>query len=219
MKNMSISRDRLSGNSGITLIEILIGMVISVVLMLALSMAVKTQSHSSKREINRVDMIHNLQNTAMRMRTELRMAGYQAGVTSDMHIGAITAANLNDITFVYDTNEDGNRETITIRPDKATDSGYDANHPRIVRLWSDGATVNMRPIGDNITGITLKYYDSSGIQLADSTVNSTSGTQANRDNIRKVALVINARSESKDPDSQAYLTDQLAFQVIPRNFK
>jgi len=216
---MSIPRDRLSGKGGVTLIEIMIGMAISIVLMLALSMAVKTQSRSSKREINRVDMIHNLQNTAMRMRAELRMAGYQLGETSDMHIGAITAANLNDITFVYDTNEDSVRETITIRADKATDAGYDASHPRIVRYWTDGTNTNMRPIGDNITGITLKYYDSSDVQLADSAVNDTTGTQANRDNIRKVALVINARSESKDPDTQAYLTGQLAFQVIPRNFK
>lgn len=192
-----------NGISGATLVELMMGMSISIVMMVAIAMALQTQGRSSNRETGRVDLTHNLQNAAIRMEKELRMAGYQSGATSGMNVGAITTANPSDITFVYDTDDDAVREAVSFRLDTAADPGYDVSHPRIVRADAAG----ILPIGADITGVTFAYYDANG------------AVTAVLDDIRNIKVTINARSARINPDTGAYITGSLTFRVTPRNFE
>jgi Tfp pilus assembly protein PilW len=193
----------MKGGAGATLIELMIGMSISIVMMVAIAMAVQTQSRSSNRETARVDLTHNLQNAAIRMEKQLRMAGYQSGATSGMNVGAIATASLNAITFVYDTNDDTIRETIAFRPDNSVDAGYNASHPRLVKVDAAGIST----IGSDITGVIFVYYGSDGITPT-----------AVLDDIRNIKVTINGRSARINPDTGAYITGSLTFRVSPRNF-
>ena len=191
------------GDAGATLVELMIGMSISIIMMVAIAMALQTQSRSSNRETLRVDLTHNMQNAATRLQKELRMAGYQSGATSGMNVGAITTANPSDITFVYDTNDDTIREQVAFRLDQSTDPGYDVSHPRLVRVDAAG----IFPVGSDITGVTFVYYGADGVTPT-----------AVLDDIRSVKVTINGRSARINPDTGAYITGSLTFRVSPRNF-
>lgn len=199
----------MKGGSGATLIELMIGMSISIVMMAAVVMAIQTQSKSSNRETDRVDLNHNLQNAVIRMEKELRMAGYQTVDSSLLNVGAVTVASPNAITFLYDT--DGNtatgdakgRETVTFRLDTAADAGYNAAHPRLLKVTAAGVF----HIGSDITGVTFVYYGADGVT-----------TTAVLDDIRSVKMTINGRSPRINRDTGAYITGSLTIRVTPRNF-
>lgn len=193
----------MKGSHGATLVELMIGMSISIVMMVAIAMAVQTQSKSSNRETGRVDLNHNLQNASIRLQKELRMAGYQSGATSGMNVGAITTANPSDMTFVYDTDDDGAREAVSFRLDNSSDLGYDVSHPRLVMVDAAG----ILPAGSDITGVTFVYYDANG------------AATAVLDDIRNIKVTLNARSARINPDTGAYITGSLTFRVSPRNFE
>lgn len=216
MRSTLLHRRFSTGLKGVTLVEMLVGLAISTIMFLAIAMAIQTQSRSSNREISRVDMLHNLQLAAHWIRKDVRMAGYQSGVMADMNVGAITAANQGDITFAYDTNDDTNRESISYRLDAPGDVGYNAAHPRLLKVDND--TPSIHPVGSDITAVAFKYYDAAGAQLLDANINGAMGTQANRDNIEVIEILISARSDKINQNTNAYITGQLAFRVMPRNF-
>jgi Tfp pilus assembly protein PilW len=216
--------ERLAGRGGLlkrvagtSLVELMIGMSISIVMMGAVVMAIQTQSKSSGRETDRVDLIHNLQNAALRLEKDLLMAGYQTVDSSALYTGAITAANANSITFVYDT--DGStltgdakgRETVSFRLDTVADVGYNAAHPRLLRVDA----VGIRSIATDIcantavpcgaAGVTFTYYDSLGV------------VTAVLDDIRSVKITINGRSPRINRDTGAYRQGSFTIRVTPRN--
>lgn len=198
----------LKGATGATLIELMIGMSISVIIMLAVVMVIQTQGKSSSREVDRVDLYHSLQNATVRVEKDLLMAGYQTVDSSLLYTGAITTAGLNTITFLYDT--DGNvatgdakgRETITFRLDTAADAGYNAPHPRLLKVTATGIFT----VGSDITGVTFAYYDSAG------------AVTAVLSDIRSVKVTLNGRSPRLNRDTGAYITATLTIRVTPRNF-
>lgn len=214
----------LRGRGGVTLIELMMGMSISIVMMAAVVMAIQTQGKSANRETDRVDLNHNLQNAVIRMEKDLRMAGYQTVDSSALHVGAITAANLNSITFSYDTDDSTatgdakGRETIMFRADTVADAGYIAAHPRLLKLAlnADGTVASQTPIATNICadnatpcatpGLTFTYYDSAG------------AVTAVLNDIRSIKVTINGRSPRLNRDTNAYTTGSLTIRVTPRNF-
>lgn len=208
MNRMTSGAGRIRDSRGATLVELMIGMVISIIMMGAVAMAVQTQSKSTNRETARIDLIHNLQNAAIRVEKDLRMAGYQTVDTSNLHVGAITAANPGDMTFLYDTDDNSGtgdakgRESLTLRIDQAGDAGFDADHPRLALADAGG----IFPIGSDITGVSFEYYDVDG------------AVTAVLDDIRSVKITINGRSARVNPDTGSYITGSLTIRVTPRNF-
>lgn len=221
----AISRGSLlKGIGGVTLVELMIGMSISIVMMAAVVMAIQTQGKSANRETDRVDLNHNLQNAVIRMEKDLRMAGYQTVDSSALYTGAITAANVNSITFKYDTDDNiatgdaKGRETIMFRADIAADAGYIAAHPRLLKVAFnlDGTVASQIPIATDIcannatpcgaSGLTFTYYDSTG------------AVTAVLDDIRSIKVTINGRSARLNRDTNAYTTGSLTIRVTPRNF-
>ena len=217
MKIINRSGRPLSGRGGVSLVEIMVGMTISVMMMAAIAMAVQTQNRSSARETMRVDMTHALQNAMLLMERDLRMTGYVSGASCvDCEAGAITAAEQTSITVVYDTDDDGAREAVTFRRDQAGDANFDADHPRLIRVDAGGAIF---PLAADITGLSIQYLDASGNQIADADINASTGTQTNRDTIRSIKVTINARSaRSTTGPGAGFLTNSLTFRITPRNF-
>lgn len=215
--NYRTTRRALRGRGGVSLVEIMVGMTISVMMMAAISMAVQTQNRSSARETMRVDMTHALQNTMLLMERDLRMTGYLSGTSCvDCEAGSISTADQTSITIVYDTDDDGDREAVTFRRDQAGDAGYDADHPRMLRIDAGGAIF---PLAANITGLSIQYFDSAGTQIADAAINTSTGTQTNRDTIRSVRVTVSARSaRSTTGPGAGFMTDSLTFRVTPRNY-
>ncbi|MBF0634373.1 MAG: hypothetical protein HQK85_06940 [Nitrospinae bacterium] len=214
----------LMGEGGVTLVELMIGMSISIIMMAAVVMAIQTQGKSANRETDRVDLNHNLQNAVIRIEKDLRMAGYQSIDSSALHTGAITAATANSITFLYETDDNTatgdlkGREGIMFRADTAADAGYIAAHPRLLKvaLNADGTVASQNPIAtdicaDNATpcgasGLTFTYYDSAG------------AVTAVLNDIRSIRITINGRSPRLNRDTGSYTRGSLTIRVTPRNF-
>ncbi|MBI5814506.1 MAG: hypothetical protein HZB29_02720 [Nitrospinae bacterium] len=209
MRNKAAVLKIVSGRGGVSLIEMLVGMMASIAMIMALVVVISTQSRSYATEMNRIEMITNMELASERVNKAVRMIGYRSGALSGMNASAITAAAADSITYSTDKDSDGTREPYTIRLDNAADPNYDAAHPRLVLADNTAATI--QPIGADITSIAFQYYDSAGTLIADTS------TQANRDTIRKIKVTITGRTP-KTERTGAYMTTATTFQVKPRNF-
>ena len=191
---MSLVRSK-SKHSGFTLVELLIGIVVSLIILAGIYSVFQSQqvAFSNQEQIN--EMSQNIRAVLDLMAREVRLAGYK---TSTAVFNGIATAQPDTVRLLADINQDGSilgdTEDVTYSYDVST-----------LRICRNGASL---PIAENITSLTFAYT------LADGTTTSSPGSL---DAIRKVNISITARTRYPDLNTGQYRTITLSSDVTPRN--
>ena len=180
-----------SGNSGLTLVELMVAMVLSLVLMAAVYLLYQIQNSSANTQGYVSRMQQDLRLSMDAMEKDIRMAGYDPG--NSKNFGLVTAS-AHELTLTIDANTSG-----------VVDAGE-----RITYSQTDGVlnrTVNsgVVPFAYNVTTLGFAYYD----RLGDPTTTLA--------NIRAVMVTLGVRSAKPDPESGAYLERKLERRIRCRN--
>ncbi|MCF6154296.1 MAG: prepilin-type N-terminal cleavage/methylation domain-containing protein [Candidatus Brocadia sp.] len=193
-----MSYSQKSNERGFTLVELVIGLAISLILMgVAVSMLnVQRKSYSFQEQVT--EMQQNIRAATDMMVREIRMAGYDPSGAGFTGIGTHTT-ELLQILADLDGNgmTTGSYEDITYRYYNASDATY----PR--QIWRNTETES-QTLAENIEALNFSYYDSDGV--ATSTASS----------IRQIEITIRGRTAKNDPDF-GYSYGTLTSLVTPVN--
>jgi type IV pilus assembly protein PilW len=186
---------------GFTLIELVIGLAISLILMgVAVSIFnVQRKSYIMQEQVT--EMQQNVRVAMDMMIREIRMAGYDPTESGFIGIGTNTTTLLQiladldgdgAITGTSSTNED-----ITYRYYNANDATY----PRQIMRNTGGG---FQPLAENIDGCNFLYYDGNGI--ATTTASS----------IRQIRITVTGMTDKPDPNF-GFSYGTLTSRVTPIN--
>lgn len=204
-----------NGNKGFTLIELMITMVISSIIMAGIYAIYNAQATARRNQKIVVDMMQNLRAGVYFMEREIRVAGFDPMQTAN---AGITIANLSDIQFTLDDNQDGDlalgagidpRESIHYmlsndgNGDGIADAGGSSTLQRI-----DGVNPAV-DIATDIEALQFFYFDNTGAQTT------------NLNSIETVQIAMVARGQSGETgytNTRPYnvtLIDGTTAQVLP----
>jgi len=192
-----MSRLPKDNESGFTLVELMIAIVVSLVLMgIAVKMViVQKRVFSVQEQIS--EMQQNVRMSMDMMVREIRMAGYDP---KSFSFDGIQNTGTNTAIQIW-SDIDGNG-TITASSDEDVTFSLDTGDLQIERNGSGN------PIAENITSLSFSYFDEDGI------------TTAVLDDIRQVQIDITGRTEKMDatyPVNGGYRTFTLTSRVTPVN--
>ncbi|MBW2218212.1 MAG: prepilin-type N-terminal cleavage/methylation domain-containing protein, partial [Deltaproteobacteria bacterium] len=155
-------------NKGFTLIELMITLAISSIVMTGIYAIYNAQSTARRNQKIVVDMMQNLRAGLYYMEREIRVAGFDPQRTTN---AGITIANLSDIRFTLDDNQDGdlvagagtdpNERIHYMLSDDADGDGI-ANAPGCNLQRQDGAAGAFETIANNIDALQFFYFDNNG---------------------------------------------------------
>ncbi|MBW2014029.1 MAG: prepilin-type N-terminal cleavage/methylation domain-containing protein [Deltaproteobacteria bacterium] len=198
-------------NQGFTLVELLIGMVVSLLAIGAIYSTFLSQHRSYHDQEETAAMQQNLRAAMYYMQREIRMAGCDPLNTGNF---GITAANANSITFTEDIN-DG---TVGNPPDGTLQAGenitYSRNNGNLVRSVGGGGN---QLVAQNIDALDFVYLNASSVVLNPGGGNVTAGSE---NQIRSVEITIVARTgRSLTPtnDNNTYVNQQGTTILAPPN--
>jgi len=208
----------LHNQKGLTLIEILVAMAINLIILAGVVSVYITQQRSYSTEKDSINMQQESRQAFTVLVRELRMIGYVADGTGLFAQSAITDASADKITFLWDSDNDGTRETVTIRMTQAGDALYDPDNPRVIRIEQDGTTTTVKQIAEYVSSISFKYHTGSTSGVLNSPIADTS-TQTARDSIRVITLTMIFRTKNPTPDSTQYRLMPITTVITPRNLR
>jgi len=191
-------------NSGFTLVEMMIVILLSGLIIAALYSAHRTQQRSQTAQDQIVEMQQNLRSGFNFLQREIRMAGFEPVLGADA--GIVTATN-SSFVFTQDINDNGantdpgdgdvadNGETITygLANDADSDGIVDGGGiSSLTRLAFGG--IAAQPVADNIEAVEFLYL------LGDDLTPSLNPSAGELDTIRTVVISMLARTRFPDPD-------------------
>ena len=187
-----------SASAGLTLVELMVAMVLSLVLMAAVYLLYQVQSSSSNTQGYVSQMQQDLRLSLDVMEKDIRMAGLDPDNKSSF---GIIEAGPHAITVSLDYNGDG-----LLRNTAGLEAGeyirYALNGATLTR--QDGASA-ATDLAQNVTTLGFVYYDKAGAVTA---VPSA---------VRSVIVSLGFRSAKIDPDTGTYLDRSLARRIRCRN--
>ena len=143
------------GEEGFTLVELLVSILVSMIVLAAISATFVIQNKSYAKQEQVVDVQENARATLQLMTKELLMAGYDP--TGKAGSGIESAyANTVRFTMDLDGNEDvtGSSEDITY--------ALDTTDNQVTRQVGSGTP---QPIGESIQALSFQYFDSDDNEL------------------------------------------------------
>lgn len=185
-------------NRGFTLVELMVGLVLSVLLIAAIFSTYRATSGGLRSQDLVVEMQQNLRTAVIMMTQELRMAGYDPTGSAG---ASITVADRNSITFSIVADDDGEDNDGDDQIDESNElktieySFYDAYEDEDFGDINDiGRQVGgvKRAIAENIEDLQFYYM----LDGATTPVQTVSATQLN--DIRSVQIAILARISRPD---------------------
>ena len=190
-----------NNEQGFTLVEVVIGLAISLILMgVAVSIFnVQRKSYSMQEQVT--EMQQNVRATMDMMVREIRMAGYDPTESGFVGIGTNTTtllqilADLNGNGTTTGINEDN--EDITYRYYNASDATY----PREIKRKTG---TESQSLAENIDGCNFLYYD--GNSIATTTASS----------IRQIRITVTGMTDKPDPNF-GFSYGTLTSLVTPKN--
>jgi type IV pilus assembly protein PilW len=174
---------------GFTLIELMVALAVALLAMASIAMTFQMQFKTLKREEMASEMRDNVRAAVEMMTRELSMAGYDPSGSAGA--GIVTAA-ASSARFTIDLDGDG----ALTGANEDIEYEYDSTDRTVKR--------NSVIIADNITGLSLTYYNA-----ANSAV-TTAGE------VRRVRIQLNGRSRAPLAGGN-YLTLSLSSDVKPWN--
>ncbi len=183
-----------NGEGGFTAVEMLIGVVISLVILgVSISMFnVQRKTFSVQQQCS--EMQQNVRAAMDMMVREIRMAGYDPLNTGFVAISGTSTATLLQVSADLDGSGGiVGSETVTY--------SYDAPNLEIDRDIGGGN----EPLAENITNLSFSYFDA---------YDNVTATAAN---IRKIQIQITGRTENIDPRTGAFEFGTQTSLVFPKN--
>jgi len=193
---------------GFTLVELLVALAISGVVMAGIYSVYYSQQKSYITQDQVAAMQQNLRVAIYFMEREIRMAGYDPTTTRDAGAG-ITIANVAELQFTKDENEDGDFTNPSPPPANDTNEQIryaltdDANEDGIAdgspchlgrETWAGG----LQPVAENIDALNFVYLDgASPPNVLDDDGNGN--VVAHIPDIRSIQITIVARTGRGDP--------------------
>lgn len=183
---------------GVTLIELVIGLAITMILMgIAISIFnVQRKSYSMQEQVT--EMQQTVRTAMDMMVREIRMAGYDP--TNAGFVGIATNTTtllriLSDLDGNGTTN--GSYEDITFRYYDANDATY----PRQIKRDIGGG---FQPLAENMDGCNFLYYDANGIETTTAS------------SIRQIRITLTGRTTNADSNF-GYRYGTLTSLITPEN--
>lgn len=190
-----MDRSWLGKKNGFTMIELLAGILISVILMAGFYSVFFSQQTAFSAQEQVAEMNQNIRAALDLMTREIRLAGYKNSTST---FNGVATATSNSIRLLTDLNQDGD----TADEDEDISYTYNAGARQICR---NGVGL---PVADNITNLSFQYT------LKDGTVTSA---PANLADIRKITISITARTTHPDQRTGTYRSITLSSDITPRN--
>ena len=197
----------LLNNKGLTLVELRIVLVLSLVLMSAVYMTYQVQHRESNVQHQVSAIQQDLRAVMDIMERDIRNAGCNPSEPPIALIGIVSTSGSFPAS---------NETRLGLRMDVNGDGVVSGSDEIISYIWhSDTRKLerNGRDIAENITNLILTY-SSGGTDLT-----PASGTQlgANATNVRVIDITLRTRSEHRDPETGNYLTRTFVRRVKGRN--
>ncbi len=145
-------RERKNKQSGFTLIELMVTMVVSGILLAAMVMAFTAQSRTYNTQEEVTTLQEDLRAALSLMSSEIRMATYNP--TYGANVG-ITTATADEFRFAMDLNGDGNTGD-TDDPNEDIRYGINSNGS-LGRDTSGDSLTGLQPIAENIEQLAFEY--------------------------------------------------------------
>ncbi len=191
---------------GLGLIELLIGMALSIIAIFAIYGIFISQNRSYAVQNQVVYMQQNVRMAMNMIVEDIMMAGYDPEKSAG---AGILAASSNSIQFTADLNGDNDTDDTN---ENITYSIYDSDGDGDLDLGKDTGAGNQLALR-NINGLSFVYT------LAD---DSTTSNPADPSQIKKVQVSLTARTSGPDPDyprNSGYRQRTLTTMVILRNLQ
>ena len=150
-----------SGEEGFTMVELLISILVSMIVLAAISATFIIQNKSYAKQEQVVDVQENARAALQLMTKELLMAGYDpAGLAKPGVVIGIMMADSDTVRFTMDLRGD----SLGSDPDGYVD---DANEDVTYALdtTENQITRNGQPIGESIQALSFQYFDSNDDEL------------------------------------------------------
>ncbi|HOO36702.1 MAG TPA: prepilin-type N-terminal cleavage/methylation domain-containing protein [Deltaproteobacteria bacterium] len=197
----------LSDNRGLTLVELMVVLVLSLLLMAAVYLSYQVQHRESNVQHEVSAIQQDLRAVMDIMERDIRNAGCDPseppigliGIVSTS--GAFPASNETRLGLRMDLDGDG----VVSGSDEIVSYIWHHDTRRLER--------NGQNLAENITNLTL-IYTSSGANLT-----PASGTQLGADaaDVRVIDITLQTRSDERDPETGSYLTRTFTRRVKGRN--
>jgi prepilin-type N-terminal cleavage/methylation domain-containing protein len=205
-EGVSSIRNLIIDERGLTLVELMIVLVLSLFLMAAVYMTFQVQKSTSDTQQEVVAVQQDVRAVLDIMARDIRLAGCDPTMGSNAGLTAAQSGT-DRITFTMDLNEDGD----TLDTDEAVSYSYAGTV--LTRTVSGVATV----LTDRATGFALEYRNGSN-----AVVNPTGGggaflTDAEAGTVRSVEVTLELQSRKRDVDINDFIRRSMTRQLRMRN--
>ncbi len=208
----------LSNSHGLTLVELMIVMVLSLLLMGAAYLAYQTQ-HVSSTVQHQIAQVQQDLRAAMDIITrDIRNAGAQSPMVNNnvlpVEASTVDSTGLNNITLMMDLGDGMGGEPNNSTADDGEHLFYYLSGQDLVRIDYNG--VGRQTIAQNVQSLRFRYYsyDETAGSSTEIPLASLSGRE---DEIDYIDVGMTIRSKNPDPDTGQHITRTLNRRIKLRN--
>lgn len=216
--------DVFKNEEGLTLVELMIVLILSLVLMAAAYMSYQVQSTSSQTQTQISQMQQDLRVAMYNISKDIRNVGSKQdmgtvmtegpGIISQI-VATSNSSGLHRLTLYTDITgyPDGSPDGYSDDPDEHI--LYRLNGTDLQRFdFNDGNKILQ--IAQNVQVFELTYYS---FDEATNTFNEIAALAGNEEKVRLIKVKMTVRSSQPDPDTGEYWTRTLERRIKPRNIK
>ena len=213
MKTLKI----LSNSHGLTLVELMIVMVLSLLLMGAAYLAYQTQYTSSTVQHQIAQIQQDLRAAMDIIAMDIRNAGAQSATTNNnilpVEASTVDSTGLDNITLMMDLGDGAGGEPNDSIAEGNEHVFYYLTGQDLVRIDYNG--VGRQTIAQNVQSFRLQYY--SYDETAGSAEIPLASLPGREDEIDYIDVGMTMRSKNPDPDTGQYITRTLNRRIKLRN--
>jgi type IV pilus assembly protein PilW len=201
-------------DTGVTLVELMIVLVLSLLLMAAVYLTYQLQQASGQSQTQVVATQQDLRAAMDIISVDIMNSGANPdySVTKKQLQGIINTSGQNTLTLVMDLNGDGNTtgagENVTYQ---LIPEPLNVKNIQLVRTDTNAGITQV--IANNITKLTFTYFDSTYTLIGP--VGTLTNTQAQ--SVKFIRVAITKNSDQVDPQTHQPVTRQLERTVCKRN--
>jgi len=169
-----------SGEEGFTMVELLVSILVSMIVLAAISAAFVLQNKSYAKQEQVVDVHENARAALQLMTKELLMAGYDPSGNAN---AGIVVADADTVRFTMDL--DGSEDVTGSSEDIAY--ALDTTDNQVTREAPPGS--GEQPIGESIQALSFSYFDNDDNELTGVPLNASDRAKVTRVSVQLTPLL------------------------------
>lgn len=211
MRSRSLSLGCVTGDGqGLTLVELMVAMLLTMVLMAAVYTTYQVQRTTSDVQHEVSSVQQDLRAVLDIMAWDIRQAGCDPSLQSTAGL-VIIQTGPESISFSMDLNEDG--DTADTEPAEQVSYTLSGTSLRRKNVMANVVTT----LSSNVTTLGFTYYDANNNIIVPTGTSGTSLTTSEAGNVRFVDINIQIKSQKTDPDSHDYIRRSMTKRIKIRN--